>query len=59
MRGEGGIISGGERREGGIISGGEGRRRLGLKRVGRARMLESSRTVETGSVLSDRDEVTS
>ena len=32
---------------------------FGVKRDGRARMLEAERTVESDSVFSDRDEVTS
>ena len=32
-------------------AGGEGRRGAGVKRDGRARMLEAKRTVETGSVF--------
>ena len=32
---------------------------VGVKRDGRARMLEAERTVETGSVFSDHDDMTS
>ena len=47
-------MSGGERGRGFEgVSGGRGRR------DGRVRMLEALRTVETGSVFSDRDDVTS
>ena len=36
-----------------------GEKGVGVKRDGRARMLAAKRTVETGSVFSDRDEVKS
>ena len=42
-----------------MVSGGEGKRGVGVKRDGRARMLEAERTVETGSVFSDHDDMTS